>query len=82
MSRCLFEYQAAIAQLGERQTEYLEVSGSIPSLGMLDVLRWNQNFSVAKNVTQKRKKVAKVFVGGLLLSRIDWAFDKESIPQV
>ena len=43
--RCLFlnlstskslvsEHQAAIAQLGERQTEDLEVPGSIPGLGI------------------------------------------------
>ena len=29
-------YQAAIAQLGERQTEDLKVPGSIPGLGILD----------------------------------------------
>ena len=32
-----FQNQAAIAQLGERQTEDLKVPGSIPGLGMLHV---------------------------------------------
>ena len=74
---------AAIAQLGERQTEDLEVSGSIPGLGM-HFFHWAQTkkISGAKNVIQKRKNVAKVFVGVLGLSRIGWAFEKESIPQV
>ena len=31
---------AAIAQLGERQTEDLKVPGSIPGLGMLHARRW------------------------------------------
>ena len=31
-----YRYQAAIAQLGERQTEDLKVPGSIPGLGMPD----------------------------------------------
>ena len=33
-----FQNQAAIAQLGERQTEDLKVPGSIPGLGMLSCL--------------------------------------------
>ena len=31
-------FQAAIAQLGERQTEDLEVPGSIPGLGIFEAL--------------------------------------------
>ena len=34
---------AAIAQLGERQTEDLKVPGSIPGLGMLHAGRWGVN---------------------------------------
>ena len=34
----LHENQAAIAQLGERQTEDLKVPGSIPGLGMISSL--------------------------------------------
>ena len=32
---CVVEVRAAIAQLGERQTEDLEVPGSIPGLGKI-----------------------------------------------
>ena len=35
ISGSLFSTAAAIAQLGERQTEDLEVPGSIPGFGML-----------------------------------------------
>ena len=34
-----FQNQAAIAQLGERQTEDLKVPGSIPGLGMASLSR-------------------------------------------
>ena len=36
-------FMAAIAQLGERQTEDLKVPGSIPGLGMLHTARWEVN---------------------------------------
>ena len=40
MGWILVTHQAAIAQLGERQTEDLKVPGSIPGLGMLHAGRW------------------------------------------
>ena len=39
-------------------------------------------FQRSKKIVLKRKKVAKIFVGESGWSKIDWAYEKKSIPQV
>ena len=45
-------FQAAIAQLGERQTEDLKVPGSIPGRGILQKIITGLIFSDTKNINK------------------------------
>jgi hypothetical protein len=69
---------AVIAQLGERKTEDLKVSGSIPDCGK--VFYPETNFSIFTNFEKNEKKMKTVILLLIIFSRFQYYFFTVSVP--